>query len=531
MSYNNRTRTSHTVIETPTLNPMHKAMVHLAEHQPFLAGFAALLHEKKIENPDWMVTASLPRMDLFQKDPEILKKMEGMAHLLMESSRKISPDYKPEVANTRPPPASEIYGRVQSDTKVLDVGTGKGKRLIGYKTKESLKVVTCDVEGIPKPEFSDEHQVGFDSPSEMPVVSFNSLTNNKDQSAFKNSDGVHVIPNLPQFSEYNNSQESVDEAGDPCYLTKDPKSEEVYKDYPLDDEIVSEPIVPFYNIANTYKERKIEIKVGDKVSQSAPFCSQGTRAVGSVMGTATYKYNGEIHEVKKKGTRCFVRRRNGEIRNASVGDCPDLHLYFEKLTTGECVLIKLLRYNGIRPYHSAEQLHNFCQRVKITIGGMPLVGPEEYSREEYYRYLAEGRVDGLVYRHKERDLLVKHDNSFDVKADNRQVFIDTVQDAGFYVQTEGIPKEWDGILEIKVEITYEYDENGNVSVATLVPMKPRDDKKAATTMPEVKRGLSFLTVREMHRANGDEEIVETGFDVDDEMPPRHDGASDSGLEE
>jgi len=364
------------------------------------------------------VTPSLFDASLFEK-----LKSDGSEAAMKDMIRAMlkKETLKPVVHSVRPPPNRELYGRIDNGKKVLDVGSGDGKRLVRFEADLDLRTIDKEVV---KTQLTCVHVQGtFGRDCVMRkreiVTSFCSMSQNK--KPFDWVDGLHIVPNLVELVK---SGLSVF-CGEGFYETSISKNGEkiTYNDY---DHGLKGQSFGHYIGLNTYEERSGVVLLKRSESRAQSFGMVGMRILTQgVMDSMdkevpTVKYDGELANLKIVCGQAALTFRDGE-RHVGVSDLPDMCLDLE-LLGDRVILIAVNKFNGFKPYHSIECLDLFTKRVKIRLKkNGPLIEPPRVLLEEEKRY-----AEGLVFRVGGKDLLISYEHSLDlIECDLAPLFKDT----------------------------------------------------------------------------------------------------------
>jgi len=338
-----------------------------------------------------------------------------------------------EVVREHPkaPYAATLYGRVEKDAPVLDVGSGDGKRLIQFEGQLNLKAIDQQPQDF-KADYPFE-VTKFEEPVEEVIVSFNSLTNNLNIKPFEDSDGIHIIPDLKQLRADGYSGRASKNWNE-VYAThvsnvKDGvKVDHLYLDYDPKD-LVSIPIKNYYRAANTYKKRAINISVLNRVEGVTVFKklkSRGKRVMHRpfCMQEKTWKMPGELYHFRKKRGKAFMMDRMGWVHLLACDFEYDFDFILESFQE-EWYLLEIDNYRNYRPFHSLALLDYFLNRVQLSVNGKPVKLP----------LLAEGDMppwaEGIVYRSDGFDQLYRLHQSFDVTNEGLIELQEVLKEHGF----------------------------------------------------------------------------------------------------
>lgn len=313
------------------------------------------------------------------------------------------------LANVRPPAASEVYERVIAK-EIVDVGSGDAKRLVRYREHFAkvtmVEIKECEVvDGIP----GHWEQVKQFQATESIVTSFNSMTQ-LDEVSFAQvqmCDGVHVVPHVSKLIEDGYSK-PVD--GEWCE-TKIGNAVFRERDVNVGDFL---KLGEYYRGVVTYKERKLDFQVKGECKAEMRFRRDMVRMTRDVHeGYCTKKYDGTFVRLKSVGGKFVMSDRLGHGVWGTVGDEGDMFLELEAVDEGY-VLLRVLRFNGMRPPHSLGALKRFVERCKPSIDGVELMAPEQMRVKDIPANPGDD-FDGIVFRVGEVDHVMNYGISLDLR--------------------------------------------------------------------------------------------------------------------
>jgi len=422
-------------------HPLHDLALQMIQNRPEFLELAQKAR-KIVQEKSLMITPTLydHKALLTELGPKTLQKYRDIIQSVLDSEKDL-------VLATRefpkPPPAVALYGRVEKGAPVLDVGSGDGKRLLQFEGPLNVRAMDKEDPGFRAN--CDFEVKAFEEPTKEVVVSFNSMTNNKDMSAFEGSDGIHVIPDLDKLVKDKYSGKTS-EYFQEVYVTQ--VEDKTYFDYKED--IPSEPINNYYRVCNTFRQRSIavELSLDPIMGARAPeLSSYGRRVVNKpfVMESMTWKMSGELFKIrhrKIKGVWClFAWDRGGRLYAGRSSEEVDFDLLLERFQD-RWYLLALDLYRGVKPYHSLKLLNYFLERVDFTISGEKLIVPMEIDSLDDPPEWAEG----VVFRRGFEDHLFRFHHSFDVDAEGFKTLKDVLTHYG-YIFTCDLVHPGDGIYE------------------------------------------------------------------------------------
>lgn len=328
--------------------------------------------------------------------------------IMRSATAKESFDVRRELP--RPPASRELYGRILVRKRVLDVGSGDGRRLVQLAARVDLetvdRVVTQTILNVPHYTMDARDVPGtYDL-----YVSFNAVTETPE--LLNLGEGMHVYPDMEVFLKSGHSVQVGDQ-----YRTVTQRA--VYMDY-----LVDRPCVRLsgYCGTNVYVDEHFEAEMGESERLGLSFNAVGRRVEGSDEvdeflddGELTVKYDGELGLfVASQGVArlCF---RDGSVMEG-VWSGRDVRMYLEILED-RIILLKLEYYDGWEPFHSLSLLEYFLKCKRLTINGTVVEPPERWQK-------GLAAVEGLVMRRENEDFLLTAYRTFDLdgSADVKDVF-------------------------------------------------------------------------------------------------------------
>jgi len=389
-----------------------------------------LLHEtlryKKMLSPNLIDKSAL-------HSPEML----ALKAQFMERMKKVLKEKKPtsltKLVDPRPVNRRELYERLDTDAKVLDVGCGERKRLRGL----NVDVVTVDpaydhAEKHHKEEFRDSLE------PERVVTSFNVLVQGVD---CENRDGIHIIPNHPAMKEAGLAKE-----------TEDGKIEvKIGKDTWIDEEVKG-PVqkITTHSVGlNTFQEREIKIKFSTEARTAGTFSSTGKRRYQRLLGTdeMSLKMGGQLHLLEMdNGVARLTNRETEKAFTSLKTNFDDRFTALVELFNGNFYLLKIINYRKYRPFHSLGLLEKFCQRVKFklqVLGRQYRLKPPIRCdiRQAILRNEKHGDVEGVVVRSRGEDYLLRFYPSMDLGGNAYRKLLKIWKNAGI---KNTLPEEPEG---------------------------------------------------------------------------------------
>lgn len=419
MNRKSRLNVSHVPVVSQTKHPFHQAMLELVNSRPIFAVLAEQVRDRVVK----ITPNSYDHVALMSSlDAGVLAKCKQAIKDAMSKERlTIEPRGPP-----RPPPNTFLYGRIQPNTKVVDVGGGDGKRLVNYHSPDKVTIVDPapgNVSSAPK----EQKPFTKDILPEQTVVSFNAMIQGDLAKQLEDRDGIHVVPDHDKLIEDGVMQRDGDQVSGHGY-------EDVYFK-PRGETFGS------YRGCNTYARRDILFTIGEfGPSGKAPLPLFGERAIKNIPdGEATVKYTGDFFRLRHDGLKAEARRRDGaRAPCAAKGVACGFYLEY---AAGHFRLLAVESYRNYRPFHSLCELENFLNRVRLVIaynGRVHRVLPPDRVGDDYDSLVREGLVEGKVFRRGGRDILVKHWLTFTVTPHTVGCLVNVLRAHGF-----DVPPIWD----------------------------------------------------------------------------------------
>lgn len=487
-----RSDRSHVPYVSGRLHPFHTMAKEMVMQAPQLREI-----RDKVRALGGKMTPSLVDMARIRRELEKTGDLERLKNIVRGVLKKEPTELRGDNEMPAAPPSSELYGRLKVGSEFLDVGSGTGKRLIQFAGQ--FKPTTMDpVIAVTRIDAPHIQQV-FSEPVEQVTTSFMVLCNNKDQTAFAESDGIHVVPNVPALRTMGFGKTL------PCGALETRVGSRTFRDYPC--AIPATRVSPFYQGVNTYKRRRIKIGVGGYVGQTKEQKSIGTRVtrMPGVPTDCSLKYRGYQWKVRKKNGKAVAISRSGAMYRVTCDFDYDLDLDYEMTISGPR-LIRVNEYRCYKPFHSLAALHHFCERIELLVDGMLVRPPEEFD-PKHPELLERGDVEGLVYREHGEDNLVRNHQAFDIPARHYPHLIEAVEDAGFHIAKVYPHLGYgDEVLEVEVRI------NGDEATIETVGLR---DKTAVDQIRNVADKLAWPTTKEFLHTFEPEDYSPLLFSVED----------------
>lgn len=383
-----------------------------------------------------------------------------------------------------PPRPCDLYGRFGAGLEVLDIGSGNCSKLSSFTGV--LKITVCDTEELDTPHVVRKLRGGIHENldilrSETIILStFMSLTQLPPVSVglIMECDGLHLIPDHAVLLQSGVARMEGDKV-----LVRTVK--QVFHDNAIQMPGYSPRVG--YKLCPTFKTREICVQFAPEISQGEP-CQIDATPEGIediAYDDVSYKYDGVPYELEIKSREAYITDRAGLTRVgfADFGDHICLHL---EQVVDRYVLIRVLAYRGIIPPHHGDVLRLFATKVKISIDGLPVVGPEKWDP----RKVPALPIDGLISRRHERDYYHKTTWTVDIYGEAGKKYSRALNSRGFVLDADFKPGLW------------EYSMHRNEQTVVLRPLKPRVDKIESTSEDTVLYLLGKKTLSEMEALTG-----------------------------
>lgn len=415
---------------------------------------------------------------------------ERMLALREQYKQFVQRTAKPPTLPSMPPPPhrDQLYGRVEVGESILDVGCGSDDVNVA---KVQPYVEHLDYQGADLAASDANQQAAAVDvlPTDKLVTSFNAATqlNVAEQSQLQECDGAHIFPDVPELAK---SGLAVPK-GDGLYEIKTVKG--VYNDRTFD--VPGYAIRPGYLAANTFRQRRIEVKI-----QTGPF---KTSYMFQPDATATDlsnsldvgpKHDGVAYQLQVRGGKARLYSREGSYWEGTC-DGPDLIMNLERVEVDGValyILQRLLLYRGMVPYHCGPVMRYFASRVNVWINGLTdyaeVLGPLDFLKSKHVVYNTRGNsyklpYDGVIYRESEVDKYVKFKWTFDTSSPGD--IVDYLEQHGWTVRVNGDLEDTGEIFEWSMEVV----ETGKLLICK---KKKRTDKCRQDTPQQVLTRLEFV---------------------------------------
>lgn len=382
-----------------------------------------------------------------------------------------------------PPRPADLYGRFGEGCKILDIGSGNCSKLTRFTG--SLKITACDKKPIDTKlvvrklvggieDNMDKIQGNF-------LTSFMSLTqvNPDTVKLLLQFDGLHLIPDLPLL-EGNSVAVKQEDGRYKVNTLKGP-----FVDHPLD--MPGMAVRVGYKLCPVYEETDIDVSLTAETSSGeSPQIDATPEGIEDInYEDVTYKYDGVAVELELHGGQAYLTNRAEESR-IGLTDF-DKHLCVHLEDMGHYyVLLRVLAYKGLVPPHCGDTLRLFATKVRIRINGNPVIGPEAWD----FRSEPGFPCDGLISRRGERDYYVKPHWTVDLYGESKDKIADALSNKGYRLDADMQSGLW------------EYKLSRKEADITLTPIKPRRDKKKATTVETLLYLLEKKTLMELEALTG-----------------------------
>lgn len=373
-------------------------------------------------------------------------------------------DEVPMVPPTMPPaPQSQIlYSRTTDDAYVADIGSGDGKKA----AKSQSKITFYDREpASPNVQVLDVDR--SDLPDVDVITSYNTLTQLRDPTKLLEADSLHIFPSVSYVKTRMGSEEHQG-----YLITK--IGDKVFKD--RNDHIVGDEVSEGYLCMTGYKRSELDLELTRKPAMSAPFDIPIRDTKTELAGPATKKYDGVALKLSfQRGLATLTTRKGkGMVLDFYSEDvyCPkcrshyrgklctnyrcrsskgiklmesrlpkDFILYIERVKCGietYYVLLRVVLYGRMVPFHGLENLKSFCKKIRITIDGIRLLAPGDMA-------LATLPFDGYIYRHGFCDYRLKTVYTIELRSTDR--FQQAANEKGYVVEVDGHMSDGNGLAE------------------------------------------------------------------------------------
>lgn len=426
-------------------------------------------------------------MELLASNPDVMEALYSMIDRF---------EAAPLVPATMPPAphALKLYSRTSDDAYVADIGSGDGN-----KAAKSQSKITCyDVlPGEEKVHYLDADREKI--PEVDVLTSYNVLTQLENPSRLLERDSLHVFPDI----DYIVTATGAECVGERKYKTVLGEKEFIDYDHALPGDEISEG----YKCITGYAAAALDLTITPQPVIDKPFTVPIRDTKIELAGPATPKYDGTAlrltfaggtasltarngkgvvmgfksreHYCKAckchyAGSSCFGRRCSSELSTVSRNTRlpKDFILFMEQVKSGgkeHYILLRVPLYGRMVPFHGLENLRNFCERIKISINGVPLQAPGSPG-------LGLLPADGLIYRHNFMDYRLKEMYTVDLK--NVRRFVQAAYRKGFVVEV-------DSSVDFKLERMREYYLTTDAGVYYLRFCRSRPDKTTETDYSDI----------------------------------------------
>lgn len=453
-----------------------------------------------------MVSQTPQVRELMSKIRQLQKPGMSFSEVFALAKEKYREDFQVLLDNTRncepvvqsigpPPRSNQLYGRVSDGSKIVDVGSGDGRRVKEHSGR--LKITAVD----PKTQATDcsvkivsatIQEVGL---GDEVYTSFNSLCQIPDSSAlFAHVDGIHVVPD----------HEWLVEHGQAVQISEEPV---LFKVQALGTEYVDHPVLlpgcgvassPGYKLCAGFKPRSaqaiFDIDLDEYTSwPTGPdipvsLCTPGNEA-GLNFSDLGHKMDGTFMHFEVVEGVPYITDRAGHFQKGTLrGFVPDCELHLEYMTGPKpcLVLLRILHYRGFVPPHSGNVLRYFADNVRLGVDTVPIVGPLDYRSPPVL--LGEVRkTDGLISRDFGKDYYYKHDWTVDIKGQALQHIAAECENLGLVCHLP--TRDFEELAEYRMR-----KRDGTVTVSF---NRVRRDKIQPTTLETIRHLLSLPTIDEL----------------------------------
>lgn len=372
------------------------------------------------------------------------------------------------------PNAGVVYNRVEN-AEIIDIGSGDCAKLSRARARkvtatDVVKVANVHYEVVELDATKELNDFVMSFKNAKVVTSYNVLTQLDSIDQVMEHDGIHLYPDVQYMRD--NLQVEVFDKGVKLGKYTDFDHPELQ-----DADVVSEG----YLIKNTYEENRINLaldQMGDlELGFELPIQDQPYLLKSN---SVTPKYDGLALKLSVDDSLSYLVARNGKGAT--------LRVLSKQLTPVECflekmpkigkpqyyVLLRILRYKNIFPYHGTKNLENFVKKVKIKIQGVPVVAPGDPCLDGF-------STDGFVQRVMENDYRIKDVPTFDIR--------NGLALASFLEDSYGIGLDLQGGVQGEL---WEYAYAGRDKATVLMKaVCKREDKEDETGYDKVARTLAW----------------------------------------
>lgn len=385
----------------------------------------------------------------------------------------------PETPMEMPPPphSSTLYGRICEDVKVVDIGSGNGRKA----EKAPITDLTLTDKVLPGTTHNYSYkwkQLDAEDPDALEkalcsgkkvATSFMAMSQ-FDITHLSEYDGLHIVPDTDFLKAVGGQtlQDGVVLSRSRGHLFYD-----MQHDYGNGYEIQ-----PGYLGVSTFKQQKNYIEFCGPVRlPKAPDVPVVISTRIDVDQHSTPKYDGIqlFYDVRKDGKGVVVNRK-GIGRRIKHNFNEELQFVTEYMKGGVNVLIRIISYRKYVPWHSVSLLKYFCERKIIDICGEKLVAPGDST-------LVKCPTDGIIMRRSEIDYRIKDTHTFDLDPKTWTKYAEYFikNDLGYSISH--LPEQ-DKILEYELTVV-----EGEFS---FVKIKERNDKNNTTDVSTLEFILKYV---------------------------------------
>lgn len=341
-----------------------------------------------------------------------------------ENTEEVLPHMPPA-----PNPAA-LYNRFAVDTKVVDLGSGDGRKA----EKAKIRDITLTDKIVPEGDFSrkwkslnaekEEDYLVFDN--DCVYSSWMLLTQLSDVRSVTIRDGMHVVPDLDYLREAGGVL--TDRGVRMSFRQK------VFDD--IDHGFKGFELSRGYLGVMTYRPRFFFVEFQDGLYQiDPPMLPKTLDAPFNMDRLATPKYDGvQVYfDLKADGTGVATNRA-GLARQCNHNIPFNVQIITEFLKGGIYVLLRIMHYRGMVPWHDVNNLQVFCEYVKIDVAGNNILAPGDDKLQKL-------PTDGHIMRVNEVDYRVKGYVTVDLDGNSWTVFCDYFEKHSYAYNIDQEPTE------------------------------------------------------------------------------------------
>jgi hypothetical protein len=468
-----------------TPHPIQKGMEEMISNQKVLQDMAQFVSA----NTEYFTSGVANWGEVMKKAKELYyedfkRKVFDPVSLEYDRSQGDAPATMPT-----PPPANIVYGKVGQAAKILDIGSGDGKRLVRYE--ERFDAILTDVK---KPRklisASKFEQLGAREalrkyPSRV-VTSFNLISQSSfsEHGSLSERVGLHLAPDVNTLHDlgYCHGHKNGN-----VHIFKDARGVE-YPDIAVErerfDAVV--PVNEFYNLYCSFGIHEnvyVQLKHRIKVEQNYPSVGERMKLLKFKDGVITPKYDGVQVTLMCRDGKAHLFLRNGEGFGGTCGRMHNMVLTFEYLRSANgnnvLVLLDVTNYLGIKFGGNLSVIEAFTGRkgpsVIIGDAAVQITTPKKLSLASPSSGVIDGlKYDGLVLRQYENQYLVKNNKTVDLD-------YSTVIELQQYCKHNDIKITITG----PTQYTSEYEVSMEEGVLSLTFVRERTDKTTTTRITEI----------------------------------------------